>query len=74
MCPGCNPMCPGRKIFVREDREANAPTGGKGKGSGTGGCQVYVGNLPWETNWMNLKVDMGLRPRHIGLQPGRMRS
>jgi len=45
----------GRKIFVREDREANAPTGGKGKGSGTGGCQVYVGNLPWETNWMNLK-------------------
>ena len=22
---------------------------------GTGGCQVYVGNLPWETTWMNLK-------------------
>ena len=48
----------GRKIFVREDREATAPGGGKGKGGGqgTGGCQVYVGNLPWETNWMNLKV------------------
>ena len=49
----------GRKIFVREDREATAPGGGKGGGKGgqgTGGCQVYVGNLPWETNWMNLKV------------------
>ena len=44
----------GRKIFVREDREA-AAVNGKGKGGGTGGCQVYVGNLPWETTWMNLK-------------------
>ena len=45
----------GRKIFVREDREAAAPAG-KGKGQGTAGCQVYVGNLSWETSWMNLKV------------------
>ena len=29
---------------------------GQGRCPGTGGCQVYVGNLPWETNWMNLKV------------------
>jgi len=45
----------GRKIFVREDREASVPGGGKGGGQGTAGCQVYVGNLPWETTWMNLK-------------------
>ena len=33
---------------MREDREA-AAVNGKGKGGGTGGCQVYVGNLNWKT-------------------------
>ncbi|POM58969.1 RNA binding protein [Phytophthora palmivora] len=51
----------GRLIFVREDRE---PEGGsiskfakraaapRGNGEGR---QLYVGNLPWETNWQQLK-------------------
>ncbi|CAH0473971.1 unnamed protein product [Peronospora belbahrii] len=51
----------GRLIFVREDREpeggsiskfakrVSAPRGG-GEGR-----QLYVGNLPWDTNWQQLK-------------------
>lgn len=51
----------GRLIFVREDREpeggsiskfakrASAP---RGNGEGR---QLYVGNLPWDTNWQQLK-------------------
>ena len=34
----------GRKIFMREDREA-----------GGSGCKLYVGNLTAETTWMDLK-------------------
>jgi len=52
----------GRLIFVREDRES----GGGGPGTtargfnGAGvvtsdGCKVFVGNLPRETTWMQLK-------------------
>ncbi|KUF89471.1 hypothetical protein AM588_10005048 [Phytophthora nicotianae] len=51
----------GRLIFVREDRE---PEGGSiskfakraaaPRGSGEG-RQLYVGNLPWDTNWQQLK-------------------
>ena len=57
-----------RAIFVREDREpAGASTGGGGgfgKGGGRGGgvapsasngCQVFVGNLPWDVAWQALK-------------------
>ena len=57
-----------RAIFVREDREpAGASTGGgggfgKGGGRGSGvapsasnGCQVFVGNLPWDVAWQALK-------------------
>jgi len=35
----------GRKIFVREDRET----------AGGAGCKLYVGNLSFETTWMELK-------------------
>jgi len=56
-----------RSIFVREDREpatVGSP-GGFGKGGGRGGgpavpsvsngCQVFVGNLPWDVAWQALK-------------------
>ena len=36
----------GRKIFVREDREM--PSGGTG-------ARVFVGNLPYEISWQDLK-------------------
>uniref|UniRef100_A0A7S4C666 RRM domain-containing protein n=1 Tax=Chrysotila carterae TaxID=13221 RepID=A0A7S4C666_CHRCT len=58
----------GRQIFVREDREGgsavrNPLNGGAtlvrpmaGVGSGGGGvCKVFVGNLPFETTWPQLK-------------------
>ena len=38
----------GRKIFVREDREIHS--GGTG-----GGARVFVGNLPYEVSWQDLK-------------------
>lgn len=51
-----------RSIFVREDREpvaspSGAKTGGKGFGSAntSNGCQVFVGNLPWDVAWQALK-------------------
>ena len=56
-----------RSIFVREDREPitlGSPSGGFGKGGGKGGpavpsvsngCQVFVGNLPWDVAWQALK-------------------
>jgi len=58
-----------RSIFVREDREPitlGSPSGGFGKGGGRGvggpavpsvsnGCQVFVGNLPWDVAWQALK-------------------
>ena len=61
-------MLHSRSIFVREDREpVSSPGGGGGKGGGGGGgkgfgaasassgCQVFVGNLPWEFAWQALK-------------------
>ncbi|RLN58911.1 hypothetical protein BBJ29_000194 [Phytophthora kernoviae] len=51
----------GRLIFVREDRE---PEGGSiskfakrtaAPRNGGEGRQLYVGNLPWDTNWQQLK-------------------
>lgn len=49
----------GRMIFVREDRETSSSGGGLGGrgggGGGGGGCSVYVGNLPYETSWQDLK-------------------
>ena len=53
----------GRLIFVREDRESTpgaASLHGRGGGGGSAGvggegCKVFVGNLPFETTWMNLK-------------------
>lgn len=50
----------GRMIFVREDRESTGNLGGSvvlggvGSDSGTGG-RVFVGNLPYEVSWQDLK-------------------
>ena len=43
----------GRMIFVREDRETTSNAGGFG--GARGGCNVYVGNLSYETSWQDLK-------------------
>mmetsp|Transcript_30903 Transcript_30903/g.47372 ORF Transcript_30903/g.47372 Transcript_30903/m.47372 type:complete len:535 (+) Transcript_30903:95-1699(+) len=60
----------GRTIFVREDRETSGggggpPSSGGGGGGGGGGgyrshqnTSVYVGNLAYETTWMELKDHM----------------
>ena len=51
----------GRLIFVREDREVGTGIGGpSGRGgamapASTEGCKVFVGSLPRETTWMELK-------------------
>jgi len=53
----------GRTIYVREDREEGTSTGGNsggggsgsGSGSGSSGLSVFVGNLPFETSWQDLK-------------------
>jgi len=50
----------GRLLLVREDREAgNGRGGGQAFGdtspAGGPGCKIYVGNLTFETTWMNLK-------------------
>lgn len=52
----------GRPIFVREDREQGGGRGGnrgggshRGGGGGGSGCQLFVGNLSWDTNWPELK-------------------
>ena len=59
----------GRPIFVREDREQGGGGGGyhnNNRGGGyqqqgipgqpsEEGCQLYVGNLAWETGWQDLK-------------------
>ena len=60
-----NSMLSGRPIFVREDREqggggrgggGHAPRGGGGGGGGGDpGCQLWVGNLSYETTWRELK-------------------
>lgn len=47
----------GRKIFVREDREA--PTASTSTNTTkTTGCRVYVGNLSWTVKWQDLKDHM----------------
>jgi len=50
----------GRSIFVREDREAAPHTAKRALApphlsGGGAGCQVYVGNLPWDVTWQMLK-------------------
>jgi RNA recognition motif-containing protein len=44
----------GRKIFVREDREAQPVSAVKPKS----GYRVYVGNLSWNVKWQELKDHM----------------
>ena len=44
----------GRMIFVREDREAETSRAPARAGGG-GQCKVFVGNLPHETTWQELK-------------------
>uniref|UniRef100_A0A7S4IV91 RRM domain-containing protein n=1 Tax=Odontella aurita TaxID=265563 RepID=A0A7S4IV91_9STRA len=60
-----NTMLTGRPIFVREDREQGSHHHGGGVGVGGGGggghsrvaagCQLWVGNLSWDTSWRELK-------------------
>jgi len=52
----------GRTVYVQEDRGPNDGDGGNRGGGGGGGrgggeddCQLYVGNLSWETKWQDLK-------------------
>lgn len=48
----------GRPIFVREDREQGGKRGYGGKKAQTGvkqGCQLFVGNLSFDTTWKELK-------------------
>ena len=48
----------GRLIFVREDRESGSTAALPARGVGvvpTDGCKLYVGNLPKETSWQELK-------------------
>jgi len=47
----------GRLIFCREDREDKFVGGGASKGAkgGKGGGTLFVGNLPWEVEWQELK-------------------
>mmetsp|Transcript_12940 Transcript_12940/g.23483 ORF Transcript_12940/g.23483 Transcript_12940/m.23483 type:complete len:189 (+) Transcript_12940:98-664(+) len=52
----------GRQIFVREDREAGKPRYRKGGNSGGAGgnrkpgeVSVFVGNIPWHTQWQTIK-------------------
>ncbi len=65
----------GRLIFVREDRESG--NGGKG-GTGRDEVSVYVGNIPFHTQWQTLKdlfSDFGATHADCG-EPrnGRMRG
>lgn len=65
-----NTQLHGRPIFVREDREQGGHHGGYNRGGGhhnrhnntymqgtpaEEGCQLFVGNLSWETGWRELK-------------------
>lgn len=60
-----NSVLHGRPIFVREDREQSGGRGsyrGGGRGgragtraSGGAGCQLFVGNLSYDTDWKELK-------------------
>lgn len=59
----------GRPIFVREDRQHGGKRsggfqrggnrggnrGGAGEGGGANGCQLFVGNLSYDTSWKELK-------------------
>lgn len=61
----------GRTIFVREDREEHSVAPGAGRSAGNGGhpsqipnashtgggigCRLYVGNLPYDVKWQELK-------------------
>lgn len=52
----------GRLIFVREDREAGDAAGGRApasRGAGASGTRVYVGNIPFNLTWQQLKDDFG---------------
>jgi RNA recognition motif-containing protein len=44
----------GRLIFVREDREAGGKRGGSG-GKGRDEVTVFVGNIPFHTQWQTIK-------------------
>ena len=79
-------MLHSRAIFVREDREpsgngagfgeggkAHGKGGGKGYGKGEGGgsgCQVFVGNLPWEVTWQSAQC----LPSRRALSAGMLRA
>jgi len=63
-----NSVLNGRPIFVREDREQSGGGGGgrhhhkdnnsykdRNDNDGGGGCQLFVGNLSFDTSWRELK-------------------
>jgi len=62
-----NSVLHGRPVFVREDREQSGGrgtfrggrgagrAGNKASGGGGNGCQLFVGNLSYDTDWKELK-------------------
>mmetsp|Transcript_36721 Transcript_36721/g.70797 ORF Transcript_36721/g.70797 Transcript_36721/m.70797 type:complete len:330 (-) Transcript_36721:245-1234(-) len=71
----------GRLIFVREDREGGIIGGGRGGGGGRSygnEVSVYVGNIPWHTQWQTIKdkfADYGVLHVDVGQERnGRMRG
>lgn len=44
----------GRAIIVRADRDSG-PSASAGSSSGSSGGRVYVGNIPWNIHWQDLK-------------------
>jgi hypothetical protein len=45
----------GRKIYIRYDKEAKGFSGGNNGRAGVVGTPVYIGNLPYQTSWQDLK-------------------
>ena len=57
-----NSVLHNRPIFIREDREGGGGGGRPSRGgsaagasSGGAGCQLFVNNLSYDTNWRDLK-------------------
>jgi RNA recognition motif-containing protein len=44
-----------RLIFVREDREDKKTISGRSRKDSNSGRQIFIGNLPYNTTWQELK-------------------